>query len=390
MQEMFGRVWRRLHHPRAWLTVEPVLLLYMFATFLSYSTVQVYLKYIICIHTTNCTALTTSSNATTLSVSNCGEDAHDIEQHVQTEASHWLLYLNIASGIPSILVSLFYGGLSDQLGRKLFIVLPVVGTSFNAGVILLVIYFGSVLPLSFLLIGSLVVGILGNYSVVNFAVYSYASDVSAVTGRTRQIGILESMTYLGGTLSLVLGGLWITKSNSFAPPFWLVISCNIVILVYVLVALPESWSLNSPRFSGLRNLFRLVGNNLLGYFTLLFTSWRLAVLMFMYFIVEINFLGITDFVIFYSLGEPLCWSPEFAGYFLALKVFLNGMASLLLLPLLLAVGLSDAIIILLGLMSGVAALIIMGLATQTWMMFLGNLHDQTKFEDYHFFPILML
>ena len=384
---MLAHVWRVVHRPRSWLTVEPVLLFYMFSAFLSYNTSQVFLKHAICQQTPNCTALLSDAaqghNVTqdqlqgstqSLGLSSCGEELHDIEQRVQSEASHWLLYLNIASGVPSILVSLFYGGLSDLLGRKLFIILPVFGTAFNAGTVLAVIYFGSVLPLSFLLLGSLVAGLLGNFSVVNFAVYSYASDISSDSKRTRQIGILESMTYLGGTLSLVLGGLWITKANSFAPPLWCVIACNAVILVYVIVALPESWSRSSGTASGriwLHNLIKSIGNNLVGYLTLLVTSWRLAVLMVMFFVVEINFLGITDVVVFYSLGEPLCWSPDFIGYFLALKVFLSGLGSLLLLPLLSAVGLPDTVIIMFGLASGSVALVIMGLATHTWMMFIG-------------------
>ena len=383
---MWPHVWRLLHRPRSWLTVEPVLLFYMFSAFLSYNTSQVFLKHAICQQTTTCTALLghayqghnvsqQQQAGSTLGLSSCGEELHDIEQRVQSEASHWLLYLNIASGIPSILVSLFYGGLSDILGRKLFIILPVIGTAFNAATVLAVIYFGSVLSLSFLLLGSLVAGLLGNFSVVNFAVYSYASDVSSDRKRTRQIGILESMTYLGGTLSLVVGGLWITKANSFSPPLWCVIACNVAILIYVIVALPESWSLRSDHRIRLYNLINSIGNNILGYFTLLFTSWRLAVLMLMFFVVEINFLGITDVVIFYSLGEPLCWSPDFIGYFLALKVFLSGLGSLLLLPLLSAVGLPDTVIIMFGLASGSAALVIMGLATQTWMMFIGRINN---------------
>ena len=312
-----------------------------------------------------------------LSVNTCGEELHDIEQQVQTEASHWLLYLNIATGVPSILVSLLYGSLSDQLGRKLFIMLPVVGTAFSALIVLLVIYFGEVLPLSLLLIGALAAGILGNFSVENFAVYSYASDVSAETSRTKQIGVLESMAYLGGTLSLVLSGVWLTESQSFASMFWCIIACNLAILAYAIVALPESLKLPHVTTSGWSRsthlrLFRSIGDNLLGYFKLLLTNWKLSLLMVMFFVVEVNFLGISDVVIFYSLGEPLCWSPNFIGYFLALKFFLNGMATLFLLPLLSALGVKDTILIIFGLVSGAAALVIMGIATETWIMFTGK------------------
>ena len=378
---MSSGVWtflQRLQRPRVWLTVEPVLLFYMFATFLCYSSLQLFLKQIICTRTPNCTTLNQLDvNITSVDVpglSSCGEELDNVEQQVQSEASHWLLYINIASGVPSVLVSLVYGGLSDQLGRKLFIALPAIGTAFNAFVILLLAYFSGVLPLAFLLVGALAAGSLGNFSVENFAVYSYVSDITTKQCRTKHMGVLESMTYLGGTLSLVLGGLWVTKSNSFAPIFWCVIACNTAILFYVLVALPESRKLHSnSTYSCNRMLSKSIGNNLFNYFKLLLTNWKLTLLMVIYFVVEINFTGITDVVIFYSLGKPLCWSADLIGYFLALKIFLNGMASLLLLPLLSAIGMSDTIIILVGLVSGAAALVVMGIATTTWIMFTGEL-----------------
>ena len=161
-------VWRTLHQPRVWLTVEPILLLYMFSNFLSYSSLQEFLEHLVCSRTANCTESPNSSSPNSCKV------VETVSQEVQAESSHWLLYLNLASGIPSILMSLLYGSLSDQLGRKLFIVLPAVGSLFNAAVILQLVYMRETLPISFLLIGSLVVGFFGNFSVINFAVYSYA------------------------------------------------------------------------------------------------------------------------------------------------------------------------------------------------------------------------
>lgn len=373
-------VWRTLHRPRVWLTVEPVLLLYMFSNFLSYSSLQEFLEYIICSRTANCTLSSISTSPNSCEVIN------NVDQQVLTEASHWLLYLNIAGGIPSILISLLYGSLSDQLGRKLFIILPAIGSAFNAAVILQLVYLRESLPIAFLLIGSLVVGFFGNFSVINFAVYSYASDVSVCSKRTRQLGVLESMTYIGGTVSLLLGGVWIKTSQSYSPPFWCIIACNIIIVVYVIVALPESWILsrrnvNGPevnvrvdyyRDEGIKVLCKSIGKNIFDYFALLLSSWRLALLMTTFFIVEINFLGITDVVILYTIGEPLCWTSDFIGYFLALKLFFNGISLLVILPILLAIGLSDTIILSLGLISGSSALVIMGLSTHTWMMFLGE------------------
>ena len=370
-------LWRTLHRPRTWLTVEPVLLLYMFSNFLSYSSLQEFLEYLICSHTTNCTLTSISS-----SLNACEVLVNAVDEQVQTETSHWLLYLNIASGVPSILMSLLYGSISDELGRKLFIVLPALGSAFNAAVVLQLVYLRETLPVAFLLIGSVVVGFFGNFSIINFAVYSYASDISVCNKRTRQLGILESMTYIGGTISLLLGGVWIKTSQSFSPPFWCIIACNIVIVVYVIVALPESWNFNKASTDGVnfqveyfrrvKSLCKSIGKNICDYFALLLTNWRVAVLMTIFFVVEINFLGITDVVILYTIGEPLCWASDLIGYFLALKLFFNGISLLVILPILLAIGLSDTVILSLGLISGSSALVIMGLSTRTWMMFLGE------------------
>lgn len=393
-----SRLWRTLHRPRVWLTVEPILLLYMFSNFLSYSSLQEFLEYLICSHTSNCTLSSISSSLNT-----CDVLVSEVDQQVQADTSHWLLYLNLAAGIPSILVSLLYGSLSDRLGRKLFIVLPAIGSAFNAAVVLQLLYLRETLPIAFLLFGSLVVGFFGNFSVINFAVYSYASDISACSKRTRQIGILESMTYIGGTVSLLLGGVWIKTSQSYSPPFWCIVACNIMIVIYVIVGLPESWSVaqrNSDavnvqvdyyRDVGMKALCKSIGKNIYDYFALLLTNWRMAMLMMIFFVIEINFLGITDVVILYTIGKPLCWASDFIGYFLALKLFFNGISLLVILPILLAIGLSDIVILSLGLISGSSALVIMGLSTHTWMMFLGeNLAKQQWFVHYAFYDIMFV
>ena len=120
--------------------------------------------------------------------------------------SHWILFINLASGLPAILMSLFYGSLSDQLGRRIFIVLPALGSGINAALVLVAIYLQRTLPITFFLVGAFLSGLLGTFTVINLSVYSYGSDISGHSSRTWQIGLLESMTYLGSTLSLIVGG----------------------------------------------------------------------------------------------------------------------------------------------------------------------------------------
>lgn len=388
MCAIINKLWKVLMHPRVYMTVEPIIFVFMFAQFLSYSTFQQLVRSMVCDRNPNCT--TTSSNQSQSLTCSALPDA--VEDEVQKEASHWLLYVNTAMGIPSILFSLIYGSFSDQLGRKPFMFLPALGAAMNTGLILEVVYLDGQLPMYLFLIGALVAGLYGSYSIFNSAAYSYTSDVTAQSGRTRQIGVVEAMTYLGATLSLLIGGIWISKDSSFISPFWCVLSCQLAVMLYVLVALPESMyflrhtpdenrpvSTYNRKFSqshkftrACSRFFGAVRSNMFGFFKLVLTDWRVAVLMVTFFVVEINFLGITDVVILYSLGKPLCWNSKIIGYFLALKVFLNGLASLVVLPIMLALNWSDAVITLIGLVMGGASLVMMGLATSTWIMFIGK------------------
>lgn len=377
------------------MTVEPILLVFMFAQFLSYPVYQNLVQSMVCTRTQNCTLdLLYNREPHTLGneTDRCSLPS-DLQEEVQRETSHWILYTNLAFGLPSICFSIFYGSISDQLGRKLFILLPALGAAMNTGVILEVAYLRDSLPLYMFLIGAFTSGLYGGYSVLNFAAYAYAADVTANSGRTRQIGLLESMTYLGATLSLMVGGVWMSKDRSLVSIFWCILACHIAVMVYTVLALPESMYFSGQRTEDRRpvstynrkfsqthkfsracsRFFSGVKHNMYGFFKLLFTDWRVGLLLAVFSIVEINFLGITDVVFLYTMGKPLCWGLQLTGYFLALKVFCNGLASLFALPLMVALRFSDTVIVLIGLVSGSIGFVMMGVATNTWVMFMGKI-----------------
>ena len=396
MRSTISLAWRLLHRPRVYLTVEPILFLFSFASFLSYAVLQEFLYHLVCQRTPNC--LEPSHNGTTTFSDEEGGGCPvpgPVQQLVQKETSHWVLYINMASGVPSILVSILYGHISDLKGRRVFMILPALGSILNQTVVLLVVYLHHTLSLSFLLVGAFALGIGGTFPVFNFAVYSYVSDVSSQAKRTVHISILESMTFLGATASLLVGGRWVNNIH-FAGPMYCIIAIELVVVAYVIVALPESIpkqrgapqqqpSLSSQgsstypeQFSPQRprhHMCELLYSsciNLVAFLKLFFWSWKLILLLGMFFVVEINFLGINDTVILFAQGDPLCWGTDIIGYFLASKVFLNGLATLFVLPLLSLVGFRDADLVVVGLVAGGAGLALMGSSSHTWMMFLGE------------------
>jgi len=355
----------------------------MLGSFLSYPVLQQLIYSMICEDTKGCDNGARGRNETN---SHCGKSS-DVEQHVQTTTSHWLLYINIANGLPSILTALVAGGASDHIGRKILIITASAGGTINM-IIILVTYYAA-LPKYVFLFGALISGCMGGFTVVNLAVYSYMADICSIHDRTCRFGILESMTYIGGSLGGLIGGLWL-KSGSYVQPFYAVAALHIAVFLACIIPclIPESVK---TKKAATFNLATILQQNVKSFFEIFVHGEHFKVLLpllLIFMFVEINFLGLSDVVVLFSLGKPLCWSPENIGYFLSLKVAFNGFASLFLLPLL-SKKLKDTVIIIVGLLSGAVALVVLGLSYYSWIILTGKVLNALNLNYFlHVVPIL--
>jgi PCFT/HCP family folate transporter-like MFS transporter 1/3 len=279
----------------------------------------------------------------------------------------------VAFAVPSIVATLAFGAWSDRVGRKVVISLPAIGLSANAGCVVLVWYLH--LPIPVLFAGQIISGILGGYGSFNMAVFAYMSDITASASRTTRIGIVESMIYLGGMFGNIIGGLWIKQGN-FGPAFSCISAAGLAVLIYVIAIIcePRDQSLGykykkCQTFFSCRNMVKAA--------RLFMQSkhlyWPLILAISVFFCASINFAGMLDVVVLYVYDWPLCWSSDRLGYFMALKLGTNGVSTLVLLPLMKSRGLSDFSVIYLGLTFGAGSLVLMGLASHTWMMYLGEI-----------------
>ena len=340
--------------------------MFMLGSFLSYPVLQQLIYSMICEDTKGCDSGARGRNETN---SHCGKSS-DVEQHVQTTTSHWLLYINIANGLPSILTALVFGGASDHIGRKILIITASAGGTINM-IIILVTYYAA-LPQYIFLFGALISGFMGGFTVVNLAVYSYMADICSIQDRTCRFGILESMTYIGGSLGGLIGGLWL-KGGSYVQPFYAVAALHIAVFFACIFPclIPESVK---AKKAATFNLVIILQQNVKSFFEIFVRGEHFKVLLpllFIFMFVEINFLGLSDVVVLFSLGKPLCWSPENIGYFLSLKVAFNGFASLFLLPIL-SKKLKDTVIVIIGLLSGAVALVVLGFSYYSWIILTGK------------------
>lgn len=206
------------------ITVEPVMFLYMFTTFLMFITFQALVYEKVCNERFNATVCANLDNETYKAQ----------EKVVQKTTSSWLMYSNLAMGIPSLFtVVLFLGPWGDRVGRKLPVLSPLIGALF-ASVCNMInsVYMDA--SLSYLLIGNVLNGLMGGYIAALMAMYSYIAHVSTPTYRTIKIGILESMIFLSGTVGTALSGV-ILDHTSYVFVFSLLAGIMLLALMYTLV-----------------------------------------------------------------------------------------------------------------------------------------------------------
>jgi len=209
-----------IRNVRAVVTVEPVLFFYMLATFMQYSVFQdlVYRK-----------TCENNFNATVCDNLNDNSAALDV---VQQRASHWILGSTLALTIPSIIVAGFLGALSDLYDRKWPLVFPACGMVLASIVYILMSLYDS-LPIALIILASFLSGIFGGFVSCIMAVMSYISSISSPESRSMRVAILEGMTFLGGTVGPFIGGSILTATNSHAAVFLVILSCYVMVIIYV-------------------------------------------------------------------------------------------------------------------------------------------------------------
>ncbi|KAL9982455.1 hypothetical protein ACROYT_G004499 [Oculina patagonica] len=243
-----------------------------------------------------------------------------LEKEVQTEASYVQLGTVMFSAIPSIIITLFMGGWSDKVGRRPSLILPTLGSALEAVVILFVMYFK--LPIYCLFIGGFLHGICGYMTTIIVACMSYIADTTDKSKIALRLGIIELIVYLGGMVAQLTSGLYIEKLG-FIAPYWIIFGCHVAAMLYAIFVVPESRT--KPSETG--RLFSL--DNFKSSWKVYFKASgprkrNLVILTISTGILSIAVLSINGVISLYTLHSPLCFSPEFVGYFLAFRQFMHG------------------------------------------------------------------
>ncbi|XP_071520085.1 lysosomal proton-coupled steroid conjugate and bile acid symporter SLC46A3-like [Panulirus ornatus] len=165
--------------------------------------------------------------------------AHPEENvRVQREFSVFTFYNSIILSVLPLIFVLFMGAWSDKYGRKVPLLMTLVGHMMYAGGYLLTNWQTS-WPVEVLFLVTLLEALGGTNTGFLSSTISYISDVSHERQRTSRVSTANSMWYLGAPLGTLVGALLI-KYGSYNLALGLVFLAYIVAVVYVVVFIKES------------------------------------------------------------------------------------------------------------------------------------------------------
>ena len=303
-------------------TVEPVIFLYMFATFLYLSlSRQYYLQRYAEVYTVNTSFvwLNTSFCVNTTELED--QVGNFTFNEIQAATSYFVLYTSLANQLPSVISTLLVlGPLSDKLGRRIVIFLVASGQLFSGIVTTFVVHFH--LNLNWLFIPNVISGFCGGFAGILSASFAYVADISFGKCRTVRIAILESMIFVSGAIAQGTIGVWLQKTDcEFEPPLWVYCAAYAFIMAYVLLILPASLSKKDRREKAAkypRGPKMLVQGFRIFFLRLGQSRVKLWMGMIALFVVTLNMVGSQEIGILFLEYGPLRWGALQTGIYQAI------------------------------------------------------------------------
>ncbi|RDD45636.1 Proton-coupled folate transporter [Trichoplax sp. H2] len=362
--------------PRS-ITVEPVLFLFMFCQFSEYALVMFLIRRKVCL---NYLPLSICSNSS-IRLDNTTENS------IESQTSTYIFYLNLSFIIPSVCASIILGNLSDKLGRKVVMILPCIGAGIKNVIFLINAYLIDK-PVPYMYIGSAISGFFGNYPTLLMAVFSYISDISHGDTRSSRIGILESMTFIGGSMANFISGRWLDTAG-FLPPFWANVIIYFCLILYIIFVITESYHPTDPNdnqqvdtpdqnrcstFFSMRNFqasYKVIIKPRVGHLRI-----HLILLVAIFFLNVIIFNAFNNIIYVYLKHPPLSLTPTSIGDIVALKLCLNGIAAIIVMPILSKIlHFNDTSLIMIGVLSSTASWLYIGFIRSPSIVFIGSIID---------------
>ncbi|XP_071476151.1 proton-coupled folate transporter-like [Diadema antillarum] len=252
----------------------------------------------------------------------------DVQEKIQEETAQWLAAIPSAAAFPEVFSTLLIGTLSEQYGRRLAILLPIVGALFNSIALLLVVYLE--LPIVVLLVEILVTGFTGNIALFLAGCYSYVADITNEKQRLVRIVVIDILVFVGSS-AIQIGIGYMIQNIGFAGTVWFPFAALIVACVYagvpaLLIETIEVDTRTQPAHEHLKKAWR----EIVHLFVVNTDNRRCVLITFIMvgFFAGMGVTGSLELPTLYGQGPPFCWKSVTIGFFSTWCLVIPGIGSL--------------------------------------------------------------
>ncbi|XP_038077339.1 proton-coupled folate transporter-like [Patiria miniata] len=353
---------------RRWVTVEPTVSLFTFG-YVSISIIQpFYLQRRLAESLHNITGGDENSGCTG---NETDDDTQAIQDDIQSQTSLWMFYLFMSASIPLMISSVVLGTLSDELGRKICLVMPIVGYIIQEVVYLATMHFK--LPLPVLFVGSILQGMSGGFGLFYAGCASYIVDITSEKNRTLRLAVIEMVFSLfGGFVQVGIG--FMVDYVSILAPFFLALGANILCLLYIAIPGFLFETVDPENIAEDRKGLKEAGRSVVKLFKFNENGrrWQMLLLNAFMFFINLNIVGTSAIFILYGAASPFCWdaiSASIASAFRYITVSVGMVGGTKLFELCMG----DHWIMQVSCLSLLAFNVVMGVSQTTWMIYLASI-----------------
>lgn len=308
-------------------------------------------------------------NATSNDQQVCGKNKttqeyiHQIE--VQEEASTLSIFAVLGLCIPSICSNLIFGTYIDRFGRKILFISALFGAFIRCLVSSLAVYYK--LNIYLFIVFNVLEGMTGTWVGCLSAAFAYVADFTPRDKRRSfAIALIEMSLGLGQCIGTLVSG-FIIQSLGFLYVYIIATACALVGIFIVICLLPETLvtrkeSVNVGVFLNIKNATSFYFDNTQG------KRWVYIMCLAIFCLFLMAKIGSDSVYVLYTLNTPFCWMTVTIGVIgsaFSLSQLLIGLSSIKVFQ----IWFSEPIIALCGCFSGIASMILFGIASSDSLIF---------------------
>ena len=288
-------------------------------------------------------------------------------------SNNLVIYSHLVSKIPAIVVTILLGPITDRYGRRLGIILPSFGMVVQ-GVLTTVIIYCNINPY-YILLANLIAGITGDFTSLIASCFTYIADISSLRWRTFRLAAVEGILSFGKVAGQLTGSYWLNNINCNCLPLMMFYTAiTIFMVLYTVFLLPESFTeakrlkLSSKNKGGVIGIYTQGAKLFFGRLPML-STWILYVSSASINLAVINVEGAFLISEYFLKAAPFDFSSLQVALYQALRSLTQGVSSLFVVLIFVALSINDAWILLMGYIFNGVCNLLTGFASKTWQLY---------------------